>query len=226
MNITFSGIDEKTDLARLRNLLRPGIEIGILFTRNPEGRNRYPGFQWILETVRFLAPYCAIHICGSGARDVLINKDPIFDSGDNNALIKCFRSGYAKRLQVNGNVSVHDINYICTELDFISVITQHKESNAGLLVDTAPNHQLLVDGSGGRGILPDQWGRPQTNKLVGFAGGLGPETLPMALPQILSIADPNSWIDMEGSLRDSNDWFDINRMEAVLEIFNNIMNGK
>ena len=37
----------------------------------------------------------------------------------------------------------------------------------------AKNHSILVDGSGGRGISPDSWPLIETDKPVGFAGGLG-----------------------------------------------------
>ena len=70
------------------------------------------------------------------------------------------------------------------------------------------NHALLVDGSGGRGVSPESWARPETYKQVGFAGEMGPENLALELPRIALVAASESWVDMEGKLRPA-DWFDI-----------------
>jgi hypothetical protein len=47
-----TGADEKTDVASLAKL---DAEIGLLYTETPEGRNRYPRWEWIRETSLELA---------------------------------------------------------------------------------------------------------------------------------------------------------------------------
>jgi phosphoribosylanthranilate isomerase len=84
--------------------------------------------------------------------------------------------------------------------------------------DCGERHGILVDASGGRGISPVEWVRPPTDKRVGFAGGLGPDNLEQELPRILDVSRFGDWIDMETGLRDDDDWFDVERARAVLEI--------
>jgi hypothetical protein len=74
----------------------------------------------------------------------------------------------------------------------IPVITQEHGANEGVsLALKAPNHQVLFDASGGRGIETSEWLPPLDGKICGFAGGLGPETLSRALPVIKQVALTN-----------------------------------
>jgi phosphoribosylanthranilate isomerase len=78
-------------------------------------------------------------------------------------------------------------------------------------------HALLVDQSGGRGIKPEQWVRPNTSKPVGFAGGLGPNNLDAEMRKMP--LRPRSWVDMESGLRNEQDWFDVTKAEACIKIW-------
>lgn len=214
MRITFTGIDEHTDLAEVRRrlLCHPDVEIGILATEWPEGRSRYPRLGWITDAVRFLSPRCAVHFCGRRIRERLTDNRGTLDDW--------FGVFAARRMQVNGTVTVEDATAICLRYWRIPVITQHTEANAALAVqEIGLNHQLLVDGSGGRGVLPEAWASPVTTKAVGFAGGLGPKTLAAELPWIAPIAGPAAWIDMESGIRNSADRFDIGLAEEALASF-------
>ena len=96
------------------------------------------------------------------------------------------------------------------------LITQHTEQNASLAdAHGVANHQLLVDGSGGRGRSPGVWTRPATSKRVGFAGGLGVDNVADELSRIAGVARGPYWIDLEGKLR-TDDWFDLAKLEAFL----------
>lgn len=90
--------------------------------------------------------------------------------------------------------------------------------------------ELLPDASGGRGVLADEWlpqfvGRYARALPMGYAGGLSPDNLPQHLPRILDavvspeahIIDAPFWIDMESSLRDVSDQFDLRKCERVAE---------
>jgi phosphoribosylanthranilate isomerase len=201
MSITVTGIDRRTPLPPLARL---NAEIGILYTATPEGRPRYPDYEWIREAVRHL-PRVAIHVCGSGARTHLRLGALEF--------IK-----FAQRIQINGSPDIEEVESACALYPDKTIITQHKSGNEYLLNVNARNHAVLVDASGGKGLLPSQWERPHTEKPVGFAGGLGPDNLDDELPIILAAARDGWWIDMEGQLRVS-DWFNTDRAWKAVEKF-------
>ncbi len=202
MLITVTGIDESTDIDRLLNVVQPHAEIGILFSMTASGRNRYPSADWISKTSKRLRT-AALHVCGSNARHFLRTKKPEF--------VTRFA-----RIQVNGVVSEAELSHICQIYPDQWVITQHTLANKALARAQVGNHQLLVDGSGGRGVVPPSWQAPATNKAVGFAGGLGPDTILTELPKIQAVVQPGWWIDMENALRDKDDWFSIDRALAVI----------
>jgi len=200
--ITVTGADEQTDVGMLAKL---DAEIGLLYTATPEGRNRYPRKEWIKAAARKL-PRVAIHICGSKARGELLSGwlDDLLEN--------------AQRVQVNGILSIGDCQSICARYHNKTIITQHKPDNKYLLAVKAPNHALLIDGSGGRGISPEVWRHPDTQKQVGYAGGLGPDNIAFELGRIRKIADGCWWVDMEGKLR-VNDCFSVERARECVWAF-------
>jgi hypothetical protein len=203
--ITVTGADENTPLAALVALAAwPCAEIGLLYTASPVGRNRYPSRAWLREATTALTGRCALHVCGRGARRALL-------CGELDDLTR-----HTPRAQVNGTLTVDETERLATRVTLL--ITQHTVANAPLLNVRADNHALLVDGSGGRGLLPSEWQRPVTAKQVGFAGGLGQENLRGEMMRIARIALGDYWLDMEGRLRTS-DWFDVSKAEAVLRLF-------
>lgn len=202
--ITFTGADENTDLTALSWMIaaNPSVEIGLLYSATPEGRNRYPSTEWLEKAASVLHGRCAIHVCGKIARAQL-----------REGVLKPIVM-HAARVQVNGTVAPEELAALAARVPV--VVTQHTESNASLASVAVKNHQLLVDGSGGRGIAPQHWVRPETPKLVGFAGGLGPSNIATEIHRIEDAACGPWWIDMESSLRNQDDWFDIERCRAVL----------
>jgi hypothetical protein len=217
MRITLSGIDEKTRLYRLVDKIpkeqRHKVEFAILLSANPEGRNRYPSLAWIEDTLNLHEDInFAVHLCGSTARKNALEGKYYFldDNGED-----------VKRIQVNGKVSLEELEQF-TKMFYQQIITQHVPYNAGLNVVNEEigngNHALLVDASGGKGISPTEWIAPETNKFVGFAGGLGPHNLETELLRIKQVSKPGVWVDMESSLRDENDWFDIDKALKCIEL--------
>lgn len=211
--VTLTGADERTDLAALAALVdeHRELEIGLLYSATPEGRPRYPSLQWIEAVTRELPGTCALHVCGAGAREAL-------KAG---ALQRVLRN--IRRVQVNGHIDPGEVASIATQ--FPVVVTQWQPGRDNAEFESAIaraeffaglGHQWLVDGSGGRGRLPGTWDRPSTPRPVGFAGGLGPETLADELPKIAAAARGHWWVDMEQSLR-TNDWFDVGRCRAALD---------
>ncbi len=199
--ITLTGVDERTEL----DALPDGVEIGVLYTWEPEGRHRYPPRSTVVRILeRLQGRRLALHVCGNRARTKLIE----YALADMTHLVS--------RIQVNGQLFPDDVKAICGLYGGHTIITQHTVQNSELAVLDVENHVVLVDGSGGRGRSPEQWRRPNTDKAVGFAGGLGPDNVRDELTRIRSVAVGDWWIDMEGKLRDQHDWFDVQRANNVV----------
>ena len=200
--VTLTGADERTSLQDLQRLVEnPRVEIGLLYSARPEGRNRYPSRPWLESTIKALGRRCALHVCGTEARQQLRD----------GALTPMVAA--VGRVQVNGKLSVEEAQAIGEQLHALpnrpAFITQHCEVNLELATAPVKNHQLLVDSSGGAGVSPKAWLRPATSKPAGFAGGLGVHNLLRQLPGIDAAARPGpsgSWVDMESRIR-FNDYF-------------------
>lgn len=215
--ITCTGIDERTDLHAVADLAIPGIEFGILLSANPEGRNRYPGIPWLLQAVNALRRRSAIHVCGAEARRRLM-------AGEYDDFLRD-----VGRIQVNGVVEWDDVVVLLRRLVRQRIVTQFTLANSSHAAPWtwygAGRHDLLVDGSGGRGIRPDEWSSPATDKRVGFAGGLGPDNLATEIRRIQPVMRQGWWVDMESGLR-TNDWFDIAKARRCIEIATAFAEGR
>lgn len=205
--VTLTGADERTDLKALARL---DAEIALLYTKDLDGRHRYPSWDWILEASRVL-PSCALHVCGRTARNALRLSQ--LD-------VSCF-----DRIQLNGWPSALEVDQICELHPEHTIITQHSPSSSHLLLGVrSGNHAVLVDSSAGKGITPARWDRPSTTKAVGFAGGLGPDNLQDELLNRLGpLLVPGAWVDMESKLRDEDDWFDLAQASECCRIFHNFL---
>jgi phosphoribosylanthranilate isomerase len=220
--ITLSGIDEKTDLSAFSQY-RNGpcyVELAILLSANPEGRNRYPSLEWIREAVKNKDLNLAVHLCGSEARKRAL-------AGEYSDIIGAFK---VQRVQVNGKVSVEQLKSFCNMLRLSTIITQDCPVNLDLAKLSSDCHkspfgnwEILIDGSGGKGIERENWDLPEHlldfKNYIGFAGGLGPDNLDRVLEEINS----NNlwftpWVDMESKLRDENDWFSVDKAKQCIDI--------
>jgi len=208
MKITLTGLDEKTDTHKLYDAIHAeseeltNVEFGILLSAKPEKRNRYPSLDWIRGIVYYSELPLAIHLCGKDAiKHALTDKLywVILDK--------------VSRIQVNGMVSAEQLTKFCQLYKWQTIITQHVHYNYDLLDLPLENHAVLVDGSGGNGILPGEWLAPKTTKSYGFAGGLNSGNLEEQLKKIVPLSNEKTWVDMESGLRDKNDWFSI--QEAI-----------
>jgi len=210
-SLTMTGVDARTDLEDLL----PGPEYAVLYTVEPDGRNRYPAkleVEKILRGLAWLGHRAAIHVCGLPARRGLLS-DRLTE------LVEL-----VGRIQVNGRVLPDELSDYCEKYPDHTIITQHAESNKSLLYVDRPNHAVLVDGSGGRGLSPAEWASPDTDKAVGFAGGLGPDNLKDEMEKLSTLFRKGWWIDMEKKLRGEDDWFDTNAAKRVVEGFQQARN--
>jgi phosphoribosylanthranilate isomerase len=209
MKITFTGVDHYTNLTQLAEMAnQPGIEFGILYSVSQSINRipRYPSEVFIKALMRDL-PGCALHVCGVNTR-----KQVLTDKYWQSALEDC------SRIQLNGYVTEQEVVAFHDAFK-VPIVTQYRAydpARSMLGSCNATQHQLLVDASGGRGISPKDWVRPDTNKLVGFAGGLGPDNIAIELPRIHAAANGHDyWIDMEAKVRSQNDWFNLDRVQDV-----------
>jgi hypothetical protein len=212
---TFTGIDAKTDLDRVLTLSEefPFLEFGVLFSLSPEDKDaRYMAPSVVELVLKKLARHdvnTALHVCGSAvnayvAGDQIIKRPAL----------------YADRIQLN--FSANRVPFTVEELDKAistapyKIITQHFPPNADLVsLLKAKNHQVLFDLSGGRGVETDEWPDAFDTKTTGFAGGLGPDSIDVALPKILHASRGlNCWIDMESRIR-TNGYLDLDLCEAI-----------
>lgn len=212
---TFTGIDAKTNLEKVIDLSKefPFLEFGVLLSLTPEDKDaRYMAPSFVELVLKMLASHdvnIALHVCGSAVN--------AYVAGDREVRRPAL---YANRVQLNFQAdrapfSAFELDKAISAAPY-KVITQHFPANAGLASTlTAENHQVLFDLSGGRGIGAGEWPDAFEAKVTGFAGGLGPETIETALPNILKSAHSGtSWIDMENRVR-SNGYLDLDLCEAV-----------
>jgi hypothetical protein len=203
--ITFTGVDERTDVAAMKALsAKYPIEWGILFSPRRQGvQNRYPDRRAI---ERFLDQGLRLsaHLCGLTAREVSAGQYRI-------ALDLAYFDlpTYFHRVQIN-----HTTPKVPNIAEF-SRILRGRRCIIQVRATSFPPYtgvDMLFDRSGGRGQAPEAW-PPHPGHLVGYAGGLGAnEVLRNLLQQI-----PEGgvfWIDMENRVR-THDWFDLSLCEEV-----------
>lgn len=220
--VTLTGVDEQTDLNRLWELADqyPFAEFGILYSLSNQGSGRYPTLNWLDNIVKRAESNpipLALHVCGSMVRHLLNNTDSIDQ-------IHIF-----ERIQLNFVSRVGDqelLSSLCDRFKDHIFITQHFPSNNMLHTSKIrENHSILFDTSGGRGIIRKEWPNPFDSVVCGYAGGLGPDNLKEQLP-LIEVASQGKpfWIDMESNLR-TEDKFDLNKVEQVLEICHKYMDA-
>ncbi|WP_454021235.1 hypothetical protein [Azospirillum sp. Marseille-Q6669] len=198
--ITFTGLDARTDLARALHIATVyPVEFGVLFSESRQGREaRYPDRGTITHIVCAGFPRLAAHLCGAHARRIM--------GGTPTGLhLTPFR-----RVQVNHPSP--DAGAIGREMEEWGgprgiAQTRDLEFPAGTAVD------WLFDRSAGEGRAPDEWPQhPGGNRLVGYAGGIGPGNVTEVLRKIAATGP--YWIDMETAVR-PDDWLDLDKVEAV-----------
>lgn len=223
--ITFTGVDSYAPLDQIWEVVRdrPYVELGILVSDTNPGR-RYWTWPEALDlvstvgvgggTLASLGARVAFHVCGGGARYKLATDQDI-----GRRLSQAHRAGLRYRTQINGLQIIRelqDCGRVLAQAGCDGVILQAAECTDGDVLGrpdfwngSADVFQYLIDGSGGRGILPERWPNTVSYTRVGYAGGLGPDNLLVELPKILQVASPGWWIDMESSLRVHSGQFDI-----------------
>ena len=231
-SVTFTGVDEKTDIDQLVALSKenPRVEWGFLYSPKRQGTpGRFPSVRFMAHAFDTLPSYVkvALHVCGNGV-DNLLAGDSVASSLVDQVVA---RSG---RLQLNFNhrkkpVDLHRLAALIAFHDRLPVITQIHGGNSGVrdgLLDIfrspPKNHEMLFDASGGRGQIAVVLEPPLSGVCCGYAGGIGPENMDERVRSINAIVgELPTWIDMESSLRTTSDadLFDLEKCKSVLSVF-------
>jgi len=221
---TLTGVDARTDLHALCDMSSdyPLVEWGFLYSPKRQGQpGRYPSVDLLRQAFTELPAHVrvALHVCGSGVSH-LVDSEPVVSE-----LVGLVGSR-GGRVQLNFNAhaigSTFTLDQVCISLEQYSTvefITQYNQANVHVwkLLRECKNHSVLFDASGGRGIETSKWEVPLPCVRCGYAGGLGPGNVALEVQRIAALTgEAPYWIDMEGKLRDGDDWFDLNACEAVL----------
>lgn len=202
--LTLTGLDQAMGLGTLQGLLDMGrVELAFLYSLD-EASARFVELAWMQVMLPRLRGRLALHVCGPRARRQLRD-------GGLGSLMSCLA-----RVQVNGAVHANELPGLLARVPLL--VTQHDAVNAPLAAAKVERHALLVDASGGRGLLPVTWERPETAKPVGFAGGLSPDNLGSQMPKIAAVARGDWWVDMESQLRNEEDCFDEERARRAVRV--------
>lgn len=221
--VTFTGIDDKTDLSVLKELADKydWVEFGVLISlnnTNTETVNRFPSWQTIDKAIELGLPL-SCHIWGSLARNYIKTGD--FTDikaflGENR--IKAFR-----RFQFNIN-GFYDYKVFKIE-DNIEIIIQVNGAESWryyqeMLLLNGDRVSMLSDKSGGRGKIDTFDFIADYDEYIGFAGGINKSNIMYILGYIDGRNEKKLpyWVDMESSLR-QDDWFSV---DIVKEICNEI----
>lgn len=197
MHLTFTGIDEWTDLQELQALEdeHEDIEFAVLAgspTRRRPGDGKEPRFPSLrtLEQVTGMLRRPALHLCGRLSRQV--------NARDLQEALKL--AGGFSRVQINARTADYDFEAVAALAAACEreVIVQHRQGDAMPPSGIA----ILQDSSGGRGLFsPDTWDPPQRGRRTGYAGGLRPGSVGQAIAWLTEHKARHGWLDMESGIR-------------------------
>lgn len=229
--VTFTGLDERTDMGRVRELSLQyvdRVEWGVLFSAANTGKaQRYPGWEWVKGLRHFsgsvdqrAAPLnLAVHVCGRHSRQIMISNATDIDFATALIRLKCFR-----RVQINikdGETSIHPRQLNAESALAFGVLIGAKpilQCRSDVFPD-ADDICWLFDQSGGAGARSGAWppNQEERRNLVGYAGGIGPFTAAEDVAAIAKVSPQPYWIDMETGVRTEDNWLDLDKCAAVLD---------
>lgn len=223
-HITFTGIDSKTDINRLQEIIEmyPIAEFGVLTSYHwQENGNRYPDPSMFSKLAK-ITPHLSLHLCGRIAHDGACGLWPRVNDHVGFCL-PIFR-----RIQLNIAERSDNPKQCCSAIyGHQEIIIQARNAET---IDIYKNTQgnpnfitILLDKSGGRGIVSPLEVFPSHRK-IGYAGGFSPNNVADRLSFLMeNVKTGGFWIDMESGVR-TNDWFDLDKVVKVLEICQSIIN--
>lgn len=221
-HISFAGVDKNTDFDRLVEIQKKYTiaEFGILTSYHwYENGNRYLDPMLLNESGWRKLNLC-LHLCGSAAHDAAIGYWRNIDH------LTYGHLDMFPRVQLNISNRKNNPDYVTLNI-IKEIIVQTKDINNTSIFDKTVERypdvscSILLDGSGGRGI--DTGIQVLNNGFkVGYAGGINPDNVGEKLGYLLNNVEGDFWIDMESGVR-TDDWFDLNKVEKVLEICDEVL---
>lgn len=215
-HITFTGVDEWTDIDRLVDIQRryPKAEFGVLFSNNWRNNgNRYPSPEFIRK-LRDRGLRLSCHLCGSLAREIMQWGGGMASVTELGSLLDIFQ-----RIQLNVAGFKGESLYNIKPGDAQEIIIQQGD-NLSLFeqcyIISGEHIAVLLDRSGGRGIdTPIDFPPYAFRVHVGFAGGINPDNVIGKVKNITTSSLVGKfWIDMESGVR-TDDRFDLDKVEDV-----------
>lgn len=217
--ITFTGVDEYTDLKRLVDISlkynshdknKGLVEWGVLFGDTSNG-NRYP-LDWF-RTIFAALPINtrkSAHLCGAYARNFL----------DNGCIPKSIEGFSTIQLNLSSEKYNFDrLDLLARIHNVKSIVVQARNNFYG---HEARFLSQLIDASGGTGkeikTFPKLIG---SLYIHGYAGGIDKDNVIDIIENINKVNEDNKfkyYIDMESSLRDKDDKFCLDTVEEMLEL--------
>lgn len=231
--VTFTGVDIHTDLEELKRISLLGLnyltEWGILLSTSENKMfddARYSSVDDIKKIALSLQEYknkgifnLSLHVCGKESKLLL-------EQSDQSKAIELFE--LFNRVQINtvfNDISIKQYENLSKKYDKTFFITQDNRKNNKFLKTINDwghlNTHLLIDSSGGRGIL-GQWEKVQFSNMFAYAGGLGPDNIIEEYKKINTIADKVYGIDMEGKIR-TDGKLDLLKIKQTVENLNTII---
>lgn len=224
-HVTFTGWDRHTDLTELATLCndypQERIEIAVLYSANQDDDDRYPQVgkaREILKAALAAGQRSAVHICGRAARSLLQEVE------DDAAGARVFSRAaplisLAHRVQVNvgeefwpdGGDRYKRASLVAKAIGRPVIIQSRDTSDWPDVEHFWPGASRMVpflfDRSAGAGadLMMSDWPMPIPGRLVGYAGGLGPDSAPTLCRRLAETVGARWWIDMETRIREEFD---------------------
>lgn len=223
--VTFTGVDERTDVKRLVLLQKkyPFVEFGVLLSYDwQENGNRFLD-PLILSVLRGRGLNLSAHFCGQAAIDVAAGKKFKMEGllGNNSRIFRRCQLNLKADRYFSELRRLAPIPYI----DEVIIQMHTPELCQQFLYGQRPRFaSYLLDASCGCGIDTPIKIITSPGVHIGYAGGIGPDNVERKLRTLLEhSSDENFWIDMESRVRNSEDWFDLDKVEQVLGICENLL---
>lgn len=216
--VTITGADDLTPIEEMVELSLdfPFVEWGILL--GSEVKGRFPSKDWLNSFARAAENNfmnTALHLCGPWVKRLLAG-EYIWTDISHNLLVAI------DRVQINmgGKPQVSNVKMIdAVRLGGIyETIVQGDGVNDHLayaLTGNGIRTSILYDLSGGRGIFPTSWPRPDSYLPCGYAGGISPDNMAQVLTDLGKVCKQPFWIDMESGVRTDNK-LDLGKVRTVL----------
>ena len=226
--VTITGIDARTDLARLKEIGKkyPFAEFGILMSYDwSQNGHRFPNPTQILPALRGSNLNLSAHFCGQLAKDVACGDiSRILNYGDD----MCIFQRCQLNLRASGMFDTLRKVKPCFNIKEVIVQMHTPEIFEQFLKGELPQDtSYLLDASAGRGIDTPIEIVTHPGVHVGYAGGISPDNVESKLRVLLEHeSDDVFWIDMETLVRTDDEWLDLDKVERVLEICQALLRSK